>query len=131
MASHSSILAWKIPWMEEPGRLQSTGSQRVRHGRATSLSLHFHIRWPNDWSFSTSPFNEYSRFISFTIDWFDLLTVQGTLKSLLQHYTSKASVLLHSAFFMVQLFTFDTTARKTIALTICTFVGRYDVFAFQ
>ena len=63
------------------------------------------IRWPKDWSFSfsISPFNEYSGLISFRIDWFDLLQVQGTLKSLLQHHSSKASILWHSTFFMVQL----------------------------
>ena len=63
-----------------------------------------HIRWPKYWSFSfsISPSNEYSGLISFRIDWFDLLTVQGTLKSLLQHHSSKASILWHSAFFMVQ-----------------------------
>ena len=62
-----------------------------------------HIRWPNYWSFSFSinPFNEYSGLISFRIDWFDLLAVQGTLKSLLQYHSSKASLLWHSAFFMV------------------------------
>ena len=64
----------------------------------------FHIKWPKCWSFSfsISPSNEYSGLISFRIDWFDLLTVQGTLKSLLQHHSSKASILQHSAFFMVQ-----------------------------
>ena len=62
-----------------------------------------HIRWPKYWSFSISPSNEYSRLISFRIDWFDLLSVQETLKSLLQHHNSKASVLQCSAFFMVQL----------------------------
>ena len=64
-----------------------------------------HIRWPKYWSFSfnISPSNEYSGLISFTIDWFDLFAVQGTLKSLLQHHSSKASILLCSAFFMVQL----------------------------
>ena len=62
-----------------------------------------HIRWPKYWSFSISPSNEYSRLISFRIDWFDLLAVQGTLKSLLQHHSSKASILRCSALFMVQL----------------------------
>ena len=63
----------------------------------------FHIRWPKYWSFSISPSNEYSGLSSFTIDWFDLLAVQGTLKSLLQHYRSKASILQRSAFSLVQL----------------------------
>ena len=85
-----------------------------------------HIRWPKYWSFSfsTSLFNEYSGLISFRIDWLDLLVVQGTLKSLLQHHSSKASFLLHSAFFIVQLsHPYMTTGRKTIALTRWTFVG--------
>ena len=63
----------------------------------------FHIRWPEYWSFSISPSNEYSGLISFRMDWLDLLAVQGTLKSLLQHHSSKASILPHSAFFIVQL----------------------------
>ena len=74
------------------------------------------IRWPKYWSFSISPSNEYSRLISFRIDWSDL-AVQGTLKSLLQHYNSKASILWHSAFFMVQLSHPYVTTGKTIALT--------------
>ena len=74
------------------------------------------IRWPEYWSFSfsTSPSNEYSGLISFRIDWFDLLVVQGTLKSFLQHHTLKASVLWHSAFFMVQLSPLYMTTGKTI-----------------
>ena len=81
-----------------------------------------HIRWPKYWSFnfSTSLSNEYSGLISFRIDWFDLLAVQGTLKSLLQHPSSKASILQHSAFFMVQLSHLNMTTGKTIALTIWT-----------
>ena len=84
------------------------------------------IRWPKYWSFSfsISPSNEYSGLISFRIDWFDLLAVQGTLKSLLQHHSSKASVLRHSAFFMVQLSCPYITTGKTIALTKRTFVSK-------
>ena len=82
------------------------------------------IRWPKYWSFSFSPSNEYSGLISFRIDWFDLLAVQWTLKSLLQHHSSKASILQHSAFFMVQLSHPYMTTRKAIALIIWTFVGR-------
>ena len=84
------------------------------------------IRWPNYWSFSfiISPSNEYSGLISFRIDWFDLLTVQGTLKSLLQHHSSKASIFRHSAFFMVQLSHPYMTTGKTIALTRRTFVSK-------
>ena len=82
-----------------------------------------HIRWPKYWTFSfnTSPSNEYSGMISFRMDWLDLLVVQGTLKSLLQHHSSKASVLQHSAFFMVQLPHPYMTTGKTIALTRWTF----------
>ena len=85
-----------------------------------------HIRWVKHWSFSFSitPSNEYSGLISFRMDWFDLLTVQGTLKSLLQHYSSKASILGHSAFLLVQLSHLYTTTGKTIALTIWTFVSK-------
>ena len=83
------------------------------------------IRWPKYWSFSftISPSNEYSRLISFRMDWFDLLTVQGTLKSLLQHHSSKASILRCSAFFIVQHSHPYMTTGKTIALTIQIFVG--------
>ena len=83
------------------------------------------IRWPNDWSFSfsISPSNEYSRLISFRIDWFDLLAVQGTLKSLLQHHNLKASIFQCSAFFMVQLSQPYMTTGKTTALTIWTILS--------
>ena len=78
-----------------------------------------HIRWPKYWSFnlSISPSNEYSGLISFSMDWLDLLAVLGTLKSLLQHHSSKTSILLHSAFFIVQLSHPYMTTGKTIALT--------------
>ena len=84
------------------------------------------IRWPKYWSFSfnISPSNEYPGLISFGMDWLDLLVVQGTLKSLLQHHSSKASILQHSAFFMVQLSHLYTTTGKTIGLTRWTFVGK-------
>ena len=84
------------------------------------------IRWPEDWSFSfsISSSNEYLGLISLKIDWFDLLVVQGTLKSLLQHHSSKASVLWHSAFFIVQLSHPYMTTGKTIALTRRTFVAK-------
>ena len=93
--------------------------------RAFSNELALCIRWPKYWSlsFSISPSNEYSRLISFRIDWLDLLAVQGTLKSL-QHHSSKASILQPSAFFMVQLSHPYMTAGKNIALTIQTFVGK-------
>jgi len=84
------------------------------------------IRWPKYWSFSfsISPSNEYSGLISFKIDWFDFLAVQGTLKILLQHHNLKASILWCSAFFMIQLSHLYTTTGKTIALTIWTIVSR-------
>ena len=83
------------------------------------------IRWPKYWSFSfnISPFNEQPRLISFRMDWLDLLAVQGTLKSFLQHHSSKAKILWCSAFFTVQLTSYMTTG-KTIALTRRTFVGK-------
>ena len=92
-----------------------------------------HIRWPKYWSFnfSISPFSEYSGLISLKIDWCDLLVVQGTFRSLLQHHTSKASVLMHSAFFMFQLSQPYMTTGKTIALTIWTFVGRLISLLFN
>ena len=85
-----------------------------------------HIRWPKYWSFSfsISLSNEYSGLISFRMDWLDRLAVQGTLKSLLQHHSSKAPILLFSAFFIVQLSHPYTTTGKTIALTRWTFVGK-------
>ena len=84
------------------------------------------IRWPKYWSFSfsISPSSEYSGLISFRTDWLDLLAVQGTLKSHLQHHSSKASILWHSAFFIVQLSHPYMTIGKTIALTRQTFVGK-------
>ena len=91
-----------------------------------------HIRWPKDWSFSfsISPSNEYLGLISFRIDWFDLPAVQGTLKNLFQHHSSKASVLRCSAFFIVQLSHPYMTTGKTIALTRRTFVGKAMSLAF-
>ena len=85
-----------------------------------------HVRWPKYWSFSfnISPSNEYSELIYFRMDWLELLVVQGTLKHLLQHHSSKASILWHSAFFIVQLSHPYVTTRKTIALTRWTFVGK-------
>ena len=82
------------------------------------------IRWPNYWNFSFSPSNEYSRLICFRIDWFDLLAVLGTLKSLLQHYHSKASILQHSAFFMAQLSHLYMTTGKNDYWKNHSFVGK-------
>ena len=91
------------------------------------------IRWPKYWSFSfnISPSNDYSGLISFRKDWLDLLAVQGTLKSLLQHHSSKASILQHSAFFIVPLSYPYITAEKTIALTRWTFVGKVMSLLFN
>ena len=85
-----------------------------------------HIRWSKYWSFSFSinPYKEYTGLISFRMDWFDLLSVQGILKSLLQHHSSKASILHHSAFFTVQLSQLYVTTGKSISLTTQTFVGK-------
>ena len=82
------------------------------------------IRWPKYWSFSISPSNEYSGLISFRIDWFAVLAIQGTLKSLLQHHSLNPSIIQCSAFFMVQLSHRYMTTEKTIALTIWIFVGK-------
>ena len=94
--------------------------------RVFSKKSIFHIRWPKHWSlsFSIIPSNEYSGLISFRLDWLDVLAVQGTLKSLLQYHSSKASVLQCSAFFIVQLSHPYMTTGKTIALTRRTFVGK-------
>ena len=94
--------------------------------RVFSSGSALRVRWPKYWSFSfsISPSNEYSGLISFRMDWLDLLAVQGTLKSLLQHHHWKASIFQHSAFFTVQLSHPYVTTGKTIALTIWTFVGK-------
>ena len=98
-----------------------------------SNELTVRIRWPKYWSFSSniSPSNELPGLISFRMDWLDLLAVQGTLKSLLQHHTSKASILWHSAFFTVQLSHPYMTTGKTIALTSRTFVGKVMSLLFN
>ena len=110
------LLSWIFP------------SMRVFSNEST-----LHIRWPKYWSFSfsISPSNEHSGLISFKMDWLDLLAVQGTLKSLLQHHTSKASILRCSAFFTVQLSHPYITTRKTIALTRRTFVGKVMSLLFN
>ena len=114
----SSHLILCCPLLQQPSVFPSI--------RVFSNELVLCIRWPKCWSFSfsISPSNEYSGLISFRIDWFDLLAVQGTLKSLLQHHSSKASILWCSAFFMVQLSHPYMTTGKTIALTIWTFVNK-------
>ena len=94
--------------------------------RVFSNESTLHMRWPKYWSFSfnISPSNEHPGLVSFRMDWLDLLAVQGTLKSLLQHHNSKASILWHSAFLTVQLSHPYVTTGKTIALTRWTFVGK-------
>ena len=101
--------------------------------RVFSSESVLHIRWPKYWSFSfnISPTNEHPGLISFRMDWLDLLAVQGTLKSLLQPHSSKASILWHSAFFMVQLSPPYMTIGKTIALTSQTFVGKVMSLLFN
>jgi len=90
-----------------------------------------HIKWPKYWSFSISPSNEHSGLISFRMDWFDLLAVKGTLKSLLQHHNSKASLLWCSALFIVQLWYPYMTTGKTIPLTGRTLVGKVMSLLFN
>ena len=101
--------------------------------RVFSNESALHIRWPKYWSFcfSISPSNEYSGLISSRMNWLDLLAVQGTLKSLLQHHSSKASILWRLVFFLVQLSHLYTTTGKTIALTIWTFVSKVMSLLFS
>ena len=108
--------------------LQSKGLSRVFSNESVLRNW-----WPKYWSFSfsISPSNEYSRLISFRIDWLDLLTVQGTLESLLQHHSSKASILQGLAFLMVQLSHSHMNTGKTIALTRWTYVGKVMSLLFN
>jgi len=101
--------------------------------RVFSNESTLHMRWPEYWnfSFSISPSNEHPRLISFRMDWLDLLAVQGTRKSLLQHHSSKASILQHSAFFTVQLSHPYMITGKTIALTRRTLVGKVMSLLFN
>ena len=101
--------------------------------RVFSIESALHMRWPKYWSFSLniSPFNERPGLISFRMDWLDLLAVQGTLKSLLQHHSSKASILQYSAFFTVQLSYPYMTTGKTIALTRWSFLGKVMSLLFN
>ena len=101
--------------------------------RVFSNELALHMRWPKYWScsFSISPSNEQPGLISFRMEWLDLLAVQGTLKSLLQHHSSKASIHQHSAFFTVQLSHPYMTTGKTITLTRWTFVGKVMSLLFN
>ena len=124
-----------VHWVSDA--IQPSSSSAPSSPPAFNLSQHHEsvlcIRWPKYWSFSfsISPSNEYSGLISFRIDWFDLPAVQGTLKSLLQHHNSKASILWCSTFFMVQLSHAYMTTGKTIALTICIFVSKVMSLLFN
>ena len=187
MAPHSSTLAWKIPWMEEPGGLPWCSVQfshscptlcdpmdcsmpglPIHHllPKFTQTHVHWvgdaiqpshpllspslpdsispnirvfsnesvlHIKWPKYWSFifSISPSNEYLGLISFRMDWLDLLAIQGTLKNLLQHQSSKPSILRRSAFFRVRPSHSNITTGKTIALTRQIFVGKVMALLFN
>ena len=117
-------ILWNREWQPTPASLpeESHGQQSL----VFSNELALHIRWPkySSFSFNISRSNEYSGLISFRMNWLDLLAVQGTLKSLLQHHSSKASILQRSAFFIVQLSHPYMTTGKTIALTRWTFVGK-------
>ena len=99
--------------------------------RVFSNESALHMRWPKYWSFSISPSNEHPGLISFRMHWLDRLAVQGTLKSLLQHHSSKASIFWHSAFFTVQVSHPYMTTGKTIALTRHTFVGKVMSLLFN
>ena len=113
---HPTISSSAIPFSSYPQFFPAAGS--------FLMSRLFTSKWPNYWSFSISPSNEYSGLISFRIDWFDLLAAQGTLHSLLQHQSSKASIIQCSAFFMVELIHLYTTTGKTITLIMWTFVSK-------
>ena len=114
---HPTISSSVVPFSSCPQSFPASES---------SNELALHIRWPKYWSFSfsISPSSEYSGLISFRMDWLDLLAVQGTLKSLPQHHHSKASILWHSAFLMVQLSHPCMTAGKIIALTLWAFISK-------
>ena len=122
---HPTISSSVIPFSSH---LQSFPASGVFSNKSA-----LHIRWPKYWSFSfnINSSNEHSGLMSFRMDWLDLLAVQGTLKSLLQHHSSKASILWHSAFFTVQLSHPYMTTRKTKALTRWTFVGKIMSLLFN
>ena len=136
-ASLSIINSWSLPKLMFIESVMPSNHLILSHPLLLSPSIFsiirvfsnesaLHIRWPEHWSFSfiISPFNEHSELSSFRMDWLDLLAAQETLKSLLQHHSSKASILHHSAFFKVQLSHPYMTTGKTIALTRRTFVGK-------
>ena len=118
---YSGLISFRIDWLDLLAVYGTFKSLFQQHSSKASV---LHIRWPYYWNFIISPSNDYSGLISFRMDLLDLLAVQGTLKSLLQHHSSKASILQHSAFFIVQLSHPYMPTRKTIALTKWTFVGK-------
>ena len=119
---HQAISSSVVPFSYCPQSLPASES---------SNNSTVHMRWPKYWSFNISPSNEHPGLISFRMDWLDLLAVQETLKSLLQHHSSKASIVCHSAFFTVQLSHPYTTTGKTIAFTRQTFVGKVMSLLFN
>ena len=119
---------WCHPTVSSSATSFSSCPQSFPSIRVFSNKLALWVRWPKQWNFSFSPSNEYTRLISFRTDWFYLLAVQGTLKSILQYHSSKASILRHSAFHMVQRSHLYMTTEKTIALTRQTF---YFTFTFS
>ena len=121
-----AISASVAPFSSYPQSFPASGKSALHISKSA-----LHIRWPKYWSFSISPSNVYSGLISFRIDWFDLLAVQGTLKSLLQYHSSKASIFQCSAFFMVQLSHPYMITGKVIALTIWTFVDKVMSLLFN
>ena len=125
---HSAISSFVVPFSSCPQYLPASGSFPMSQP-FTSGGQSF--RWPKGFSLSISPSNEHPGLISFRMDWLDLLAVQGTVKSLLQHHSSKASILWHSAFFTVQLSHPYMTTGKTIALTRWTFVGKVMSLLFN
>ena len=143
-ASLSFIISWNLPKLMSIESVMWSNHLVHCHAlfllpsvlpsiRVFSNESALHIRWPKYWSFSftISPSNEYSRLLSFRMDWLDLLIVQSTLKSLLQHHSLKASILWWSAFFMVQLSHPYMTIGKTIVLTLQTFVGKVMSLLFN
>ena len=130
--SNSCLLSWWChPTISSSVVSFSSRLQSCPESGSFQMSA-LHIRWPEycSFSFSISPSNEYSGIISFRMDWLDLLAVQGILESLLQHHSSKASILWHSAFFIVQLSHSYTTTRKTIALTRQAFFWQSNISGF-
>ena len=135
LSEHAQTHVRRVSDAIQPSHLLSPSLPAFNLSQHQDLSSEsvLHIRWPKYWSFSfsISPSNEHPGLISFRMDWFDLPAVQGTLKSLLQHHSSKASVLRHSAFFTVLLSHPYLTTGKTIALTRKTFVGKVMSLLFN